>query len=193
MLELRVENGQAVGIVLGKMALTLQPALGRAVLKAANYAGGEIARTVIDEFPRGTGELARSFLPAKFVDASDELAAGALSDLVYADILDRGGTVKPKTAKALAIPISPQAKKRWPRDWPDGVLTLIVSKRGTPLLIEAKASRTILHYVLKQSVTIAPRHYVDAAAKRAEPQVHKILGESVKAALSQVQGGGISE
>lgn len=42
------------------------------------------------------------------------------SNLVYAAIQQLGGEVRPKTAKFLAIPVSPQLRRRgvWPRDLP---------------------------------------------------------------------------
>jgi len=73
----------------------------------------------------------------------------------YAAILNFGGTIRPVHAKALAVPISPEAKQvSSPRDMPG----LVLAKRAgkPPLLIQpmGEGLNPIVHWVLVASVTI---------------------------------------
>lgn len=54
------------------------------------------------------------------------------SNLVYAPIQQVGGTIVPKTARALAIPMQASLARRgvWPRDFPDGALRFVPNKKG---------------------------------------------------------------
>jgi hypothetical protein len=64
--------------------------------------------------PKGRGDLARSI---REVEASaDHVVVG--SNLPYAAIRQEGGTIVPRTVKALAIPVLDVLRKRqlWPRD-----------------------------------------------------------------------------
>jgi len=106
--------------------------LARTLLKAANFTGGTIAEIIQTTFDNPSGALARSFLPARMVQVSGKgVGAGAISDLPYANIQDQGGTIEPKTRKYLTIPLSPEAKRQWARDWPEKTL----------FFLEAKATR----------------------------------------------------
>lgn len=156
------------------------------VLKAANHAGGEIARSVYAKHGGGSGALARSFLPASFVSAPNgQVAAGAFSDLVYAEVQDQGGTIEPKSGKNLAIPIgAKRTDVRWPRDYPKDSLKFIMAK-GKKLLVEkvGKGKDFVVRFVLKPSVKITGSGYLAAAASAAEPGIEKILQENVDEAL----------
>jgi len=202
---LSVHVDRPVGQMLDAAANSVTPELAKAVLRAANYGGGEIAKDTRTMFRKGTGALARSFMPAALIDSKVGIAAGALSDLVYADILNRGGTILAgKTAKMLAIPLTPQARTKWPRDWPKDQLQLIKSKRGNLILVEAKqkwskggrsggsvstGEKLIAHYVLKKSVDVDPRHYIDWATEAARPTIAKMVGEDIAAAVRQAMRG----
>ncbi|HUX00233.1 MAG TPA: hypothetical protein VMY35_04570 [Phycisphaerae bacterium] len=90
----------------------------------------------------------------------------------YAGILERGGTITPKSARLLAIPVSEEARRySSPRDMPD--LTLISRKAsGKPPLLVRQLSRRgdvrgfELHWVLVPSVTIEPRRWLSRGAAR---------------------------
>ena len=152
------------------------------VFKAATLAGGMIARVLTTQHG-GSGQLARSFLPATYIkQEGDRVSAGALSDLPYAAIQNRGGVITPKTAKALAVPISAKAKTMWPRDWPRDALAFVKSKKtGVPLLIDAKAEtkRPIVHYVLKRSQEIEPKRYLERSAKEITPKLRELFRDTL--------------
>ena len=83
------------------------------------------------------------------------------SDKKYARIQETGGTVYPKKAKFLAIPL-PSAldsrglpKRSKPRDWPNTFVAR--SRKGNLLIFQRRGTLVIPLYVLKSSVYIPPR------------------------------------
>jgi hypothetical protein len=186
-----VTRGTA-GLVLDGIAKAIDPTMAKAALKAASYAGAEIGRQVIKDFPRGVGALARSFLPATMIEtAPGSVSAGALSRLVYAGIQDEGGTIRPKTAQMLAVPVSKKAKKLWPRDWPAKGLVCIKSKKGNLLLIDArmaKRKKIVVHYVLKDSVKITGSGYLDTASDAIRDKVQAVFAEAIGKAIETTAG-----
>ena len=93
----------------------------------------------------------------------------------YARILERGGTITPKRAQALAIPVSEEAKGySSPRDMPN--LHMIPRKGRPPLLVRLLAGRGDargfeLHWVLVKSVTIEPRRWLSRGVRRARSEM----------------------
>ena len=74
-----------------------------------------------------------------------------------------GGTVTPKRAKALAIPVSKEAKRvgspgggRFPRP----LFAMSAKSATTGLLCENVNGKVVVHYVLVKSVTIPPRQFL---------------------------------
>ncbi len=177
------------GLIIDEMREEFEPAMARAVFGAAHFAGGKLAEVSMAVFPKSTGRLGSSFMPPKFIATGKNVAAGALSTLPHADILDRGGTIKPRTVKMLAIPLSKKAKKLWPREWPKGELVRITSKKGNVLLVTPKGKGGMdLHYLLKKSVDITGRGYIERAREEAEPDVAEIVAEEMEVTFDAVPG-----
>lgn len=159
------------------------------MLQAAELAAGEIRLAAFDAFPSGRGGIARSFNATMLQSEKGSLKSGALSDLVYARIQDKGGDIFPKRAKALTVPVSHIAKTMrdhgvGARDWPDGKLAL-VWPRGKPhgFLIETRRrGKFIVHYVLKKQVHINPTHYIDKAREAVEPKISELFEDRLVAA-----------
>ena len=88
----------------------------------------------------------------------------------YAGILERGGKILPKNAKALAVPISAEAKSHTsPRDMAD--LTFIPRKGKPPLLVRligGQHERMEVHWVLLSSVTIPAFRWLTQGASAAQ-------------------------
>ena len=161
------------------------------VFKAATLAGGMVGRIL--QAQGGTGKLAGSFSPATFIREDEAtVSAGALSDLVYADVQNRGtahlpgGAIRPKPPRRmLAIPVSPEGKARLPRDWPEKELALIKSKRGNPILIQSDTEgRVQVHYVLVPNTRLQGTRYLERAEKAVRPQVEKVVGKSVRTSIA---------
>lgn len=122
-------------------------------------------------------ELARSYREEASV-SDDNIRMGAFSDLVYARIQDRGGTITPKR-KYLSIPVTAKAKNRWPRDWPRKGPEALFRPKGTNWLGtstgKGKNSKFKLQYVLVTQTTITGKRYIDAASKRAVPKITRFF------------------
>lgn len=110
------------------------------------------------------------------LDESAPLAAlgvpGNSPAAAYARIHEYGGTITPKRARALAVPVSEEAKQYTsPRDMAN--LTLIPRKKKPPLLVEmltARGGRRAqwrVHWVLLASVTITGQHWLSRGADAA--------------------------
>lgn len=189
-------TGDKPGTMFNAMTKSLPEALKRGVFTAATVAGGAIVDKVYEVFPQGRGRLARSFLPAKFVvPEKGGISAAALSDLVYAGIQDEGGTIFPKTARLLAQPVTPEAKKQWPRDWPGDVLFMIRSKNGKLLLVTEHNDKLTTQYILHDSVTITGKGYVEAAEQGAHDDIVRSVLDAVDkgiddAAIKTSKGSG---
>lgn len=156
----------------------------RALLSAANMAGGMIAQEVTAEFAGGKGNLARSFLPARLVKTEHGIGAAALSDLPYAGIQNRGGEVTPrKPGGYLAIPLS-RGESRWPRDWASGDLFPWMNKKtGNLFLARTNGKKLDLQYLLRKSVTIDPTRYIERAADRSRVPAAGILDDGIQIAI----------
>lgn len=179
---LSVEINDGLTGILTTIVENFGPAHRKAALKAANYAGGAIAEEVYSRHG-GSGNLARSFLPATFIDTDEGVGAAAVSDLVYAGIQNRGGTVtSSRPGGMLAVPLTAWAKKRWPRDV-GGELFLIKSKRGNLLLMNKLGPQ----YVLKRSVTLTGSGYIDAAAENSKARVAEIIDEANQQIIDEAE------
>lgn len=153
----------------------LPKGIGKGLLRAAEYTVGEIRKQVIKTFDPHTGALARSY-KAQLLRSGKTVVAGALSDLVYAGIQDRGGTIHAK-GKKLAVPVGAGRTLpvgTGPRDVPG--LVLVKSRRGNALLAKVRRDGKLdVYFVLKDSVTLKGRDYLEAAARESESTVVEIL------------------
>ncbi len=142
---------------------------------------GEIGKNIKQNF-HGQGQLAGSithkvFESEKFVRCS--------VNKVYAAIQELGGIIKPTKAKALAIPVHPEAV-RWtekggePKDFPG--LVMIKRKNGAPLLVrikdKGKKQRFDIMFVLLKSVQIPARPYIRPAVYENKEKIMKIFARA---------------
>ena len=175
--------------LLNSIAAKTPAALAKAVLAGAQFAEGEIKRTLYDE-TQGRGELARSFHSRFLGWQGGDVSAEAYSDLVYARIQEDGGVIRPKHRKALAVPIrlAKVPRGKWPRHFPaEGPQSLhFIPRRGrAPLLAQVKRNKkgeTVSVkplFVLLRSVTIKPQRYVARTAKRVAPEVERLIAEAL--------------
>jgi len=93
----------------------------------------------------------------------------------YAGIQEAGGTIYPKTGRALSIPISDEAKLHAsPREM-DG-LVFIARPGKPPLLARPLGGDQIeVHWVLVPSVTIEPTHWLSHGVERAAPEMARAM------------------
>ena len=85
------------------------------------------------------------------------------TNLAYARIQHEGGTIRPKSARFLAIPLCPAAAARKPRDFTDTFIAKGVIFQKQP----GKAPLAL--YALKRSVTLPARPYLFLDESDREP------------------------
>lgn len=110
-----------------------------------------------------TGALVQSIKDSVQVsgDKLDNIEGRIGSSLIYARIQEYGGTIVPKHAKYLAIPLPSAMDSRGvpllpsPRLWPNTFVAR--SKAGNLLIFQKRAGKIIPLYVLKSKVVIPPR------------------------------------
>lgn len=132
---------------------------------------------------RRTGHLINSI-----VYECEEFVARIGSNLKYARIHELGGVITPKSARALAIPIHPDAKAASGPKAFGGQLGMITRPGKSPLLIRARDvgrdrnNRNVfdLMYVLLRSVTIPARPYLRPALYQNAAKIRELLGRGFK-------------
>ena len=99
---------------------------------------------------------------------------------VYGAIHQFGGTIKPKKAQWLTIPVSKKARHKRARDI--GGVVFIKTNPSTALLVKPKKRGTgfVIFYVLKKSVTIPAAPYLGATREEIS-----LLGNYVASAIEQ--------
>lgn len=184
-----------VGGVAARFEKLWGPTLGAGVLKASEFASGEIRRQIAawtsNTSARKTGALMRSFRPS-LKREGNQIAGGAFSTLPYARIHNDGGTIKPKRGRALAIPMNPQAERRPPRAWQGLILLhhpphlpVLVRLIGGPGKGREGSSRMQLMFVLKARVRIKPKHYIARATDIVQPVVREIVQTALREAADR--------
>jgi len=135
----------------------------------------------------GSNTLADS-VTSKMLDRAVPVGAiGVFADspaATYAGIHERGGVITPRNARALAVPVSPEARKfTSPRDMPN--LTLIPRKGKPALLVEKLSSRGSrqeqwrIHWVLLASVTIEATHWLSRGVEAARADMVGVVVEKL--------------
>lgn len=76
------------------------------------------------------------------------------TNLEYARILHEGGVIRPRNAKALAIPLQPMAKVQSPRDFEDTFI------RSGIIYLKQEGGKVLPLYKLQSSVRIPSRPYM---------------------------------
>ena len=150
------------------------------VLQAALLVEGGVRQEIVKRLDKDpTGALARS-VTTTLASPTPPLRATVLIDRIYAEIQDQGGTIVPRRAKKLAVPLPalPRSMRgKSPRDWGPGELSLRVSKRGSAVLVD-RAGRAL--YALVDRVVIPGTGYVAAGIEAAMPEIEALLAGAVE-------------
>lgn len=179
-----VQEGAKLGNFIALVRQGMREGMPGLLMKSAQHASGTLRDVVYLRFPEGrTGGLARSWRETFLGRDGDVVGAAAHSELIYARILDQGGTIFPKTVNQLAIPF-PGVKLpvgKWPRHFAKGELFKIRSRAGNDILMKRIGKKGKLQpmFVLKDSVTIKASNYIDYAANIAQPGIEEIMGEGL--------------
>jgi len=189
-----METTVDLGVFMENLLRKVVRDLDKTVLQAAEHAAGIIRETIYSTFKNPRGGLARSFRVALLEPEDGKIRAGAISDLVYAEIQNTGEpTIVPKTVKRLAVPIGHRARTTaglWPRDWgADGLEFAGWSKKGNPLLGKKgrEGKSDYLQYVLVKAVVLKPTYYLDWSNEIAKREIPKLFDEAIQSSIDSVE------
>ena len=162
--------------------------------KAAR-AGFMVQRELIESTKRhvnssglSTGALSGSWEVAMVSQSPRAFTFGVFSDLPYAKIHDTGGIIRPVRAKALAMPLTPKARKMGPREWPEGLLNYVPVNRNPVvglLALKSARGKGKSQYLLLKESKIKSTGYIQSAKEAALPKVSEYLSDVM---LDTVEG-----
>ena len=142
----------------------LTPVLNRMAGRFRNTQGmmavvGAELRAALQEYWRTSGKsiyvrIARACGIQEITPTSATVVVGGAEGMILLHRIN-GGVVRAKEAGALAIPLTPAARKQYARHFPRP-LTMISRPGKPPLLVEIKKKAWTIHYVLKKSVYHRP-------------------------------------
>ena len=126
--------------------------------------------------------------------ARAEIRVGILSQaggemLMIANVHEFGCTIKPKTAKNLAIPLQPKCKEKSPRDFPDA---FAIDNGENRFIVQNKGKdRLDFLFLLLPKVTIPERSFIragyDANKNALAEAAHELVGRVVLGELTAEQ------
>ena len=187
-----VEGEKRMQSLLDELGANADKAVSVALLRCAQHAEGEIKRTAQKTFNPGTGNLMRSFTAQMLAKKGDTLSAGAVSNLVYAEIQNDGGTIRSSRGpgKNLAVPAKGRFKPPapWPSDFNDDAFSFIPSKKPgiTGILVEKLAKGQTgkfgkglgrWMYTLMPEVTIKSTRYIERAKEKSSKEWPRVFNE----------------
>jgi HK97 gp10 family phage protein len=152
-------------------------------LRAAGQAGGQIIRNRAKQLVRKkSGTLNRSIHSLTVELDRNHVVVEIGTNLEYAKIHEYGGTIKPKKAKFLAVPLTEEARRYVsPRLFPRELHPVIHDDKGT--LRDADGTA---HYALVKSVTITAQPYMRPAWDEKRDEAVREMGEVLKQLLKEV-------
>jgi len=167
--------GRAVDGWMAAVGAALGVAVWRGGEEVAEYM--EMGELGLTPGEAGRGGLAES-VQGWMLSESEPLGAigvpGNYPAAVYAGIQEWGGTIYPKNARALAVPVSHEAKMHdSPREM-DG-LVLIKRPGKPPILARVTGDTVECHWVLLASVTLQATHWLSTGVERAAPEMARVL------------------
>jgi hypothetical protein len=133
--------------------------------------------------PIDTGALRNSISYKVELDQNGGSVTVGSYGLPYAAMQEFGGTIRPRRARALTIPVAPWAKNRRARDFR---LVLIRAKNKSeggilvnPNMLKRgqKIPRNAIGFVLRRSVTIKGKFYLTRAVNSSTEKIVQILRE----------------
>ena len=105
-----------------------------------------------------------------------------VQDVAYARIRELGGTITPKNAKFLAVPVSDAARRAGsPRQMTN--LAYVQSVKGQPMLVDATTGD--VHYLLRKRVLVPATPYLRPAGDATYPQ----LAANIRKAWERMKPG----
>lgn len=188
---------RALAMDLGKAEQNFYPVISRELKAFVENVAEALARRHGNPWPGGTttnslskrsGELIKSLKENARVTGGDlDSLQATFGATFYGRIQEFGGTITPKKAKYLTIPL-PEAlnsdgtpKKASAREWQNTFI--ITSKKGNLLIVRRQGRGIVPLYVLKTSVYIPPRLNLRTTVETGLPAWVDELGDKLLKAL----------
>lgn len=165
----------------------LGASLGERGLRAGLAAAGSVvvgqARANIQRHKLiDSGNLVNSIQAGKPTGSGGTVEIKIGTNAEYATVHEYGGTIRPKHAKSLAIPVSATAKKvKGPRDFPGKLF--LVKTDDKVYLMGAKGK---IHYILVKSVTIPARPYLRPAVDEHRGEIEQAFASGVRQVIEGI-------
>lgn len=108
------------------------------------------------------------------------------SRVIYANILETGGVIKPVNKKWLTIPLKPAltpagvTKLPSARDYPN---TFAVFRNGKGTIFQRRGKNVVALFLLRKSVTIPAFKYMETTAEQSHSQVVNALVDKIREAI----------
>lgn len=137
-----------------------------------NVSGG-----IIGKHKKGStksGELRRS-IKYKMGGTKNDIRSEIGSwGVIYARILERGGTIRPKRVQYLTIPLP--GVKGWARNYENAFF--IKSKKGNLLLVQSEGKGLKPLFVLKKSVQIPAFEWLEKSVQARRAELRRMMSKS---------------
>ncbi len=192
MVEVKVEGVEKVSQTMKKFRNDLRGENYKKMTEATIYLMNYIQRNKLSGqvLKRRTGRLA-SGMGYTVKDEYGNIVGRVGNKVVYAAIHETGGTIRPKTAKFLTIPmpaaLTPAGVVRKPaRQWTD---TFVRTIRGNKYIFSKEGGRAVPIFLLKQSVKIPKRPYFGPSLEETKGHIFELLGQAVETAVSIANRG----
>lgn len=177
-IDVKVEGGEIVARWLGRMPERITPAL----IKALNAYVIDLRDHVVTQKLSGqvlkvrTGALRSSFMPVFARRKGGMIWAGVGTNVKYARIHELGGTITPKRAKALTVPM-PGVRGR-AKDYEDTFIA-----KGMIFQRQEKGIEAL--FALKKSVTMPSRPYIVPSIEETAPLLEAALDKAINETISK--------
>ena len=178
------------GLIIGGIA----DAIANGIVEDTKTAGAVLVQHIklqVKAFAeKRTGRLENSFsVQVKRGGSGGGAIAVVTSNVPYARIHETGGTITPKRASALAIPLTGAARvSGGPRNMA-GLFVAKGKRSGAVLALRGGGGGIVPQFALRRSVTLPARHYLTKAAKAATDMIGKRVADQVRQQIRKAVGG----
>lgn len=165
----------------GKAPVVLAAGLQAAVVAGSESIREQLVRGTLGLTMRNPASGLAGAVDGWMIDESAPLGAvgvpGNSPAAAYARMLERGGTIRPKQARALAVPVTDEARRYTsPRDMPDLIL---IQRKGKPPVLARKSpggkGALEVLWVLLPYVTIPAFHWLSKGAREAKGEMSNVF------------------
>lgn len=176
----------------------LSPASQNSVAKSMMTKAGAIMERGLKDnlsnkiLKRRTGRLANSIGFKVNRDGDDwqvDIGSGVRNGkrMIYANILEAGGRIRPRKTQYLAIPLdaaktrSGAPRKASPRQWANTFVKR--SHSGTLIIFQIQGNKIVPLYALKKQVNIPAKRYMSKTVAQMRSKVFEMMNNEVKEAI----------